>query len=145
MVYGSKIDRRRVLKAMGVGGAVASFPGLMVGADGANAAQTIRTLMWEGYENIVPAPVGYELAPTFMVANEDPINKRGTYDVSVGILGIYSTLYAAGVIQPLDKSRIPNWSLLDAEFTADPLIEQGLDVGVGRIDVVEQWLCQSHQ
>lgn len=122
MMQYRNLDRRTVLGGLGLGGLAAAMP--VVGRR-AQAAQTIRTLMWEGYENIVPAPEGYDLAATFMVANEDPINKKGTYDVSVGILGIYSTLHAAGVMQPLDKSRLPNWSLLDPTFTADPLIMQG--------------------
>ena len=125
MMHRHNLDRRAVLSGMGFLGAATAISGLFVGARCADAAQTIRTLMWEGYENIVPAPVGYELSPTFMVANEDPINKKGTYDISVGILGIYSTLYAAGVMQPLDKSRIPNWSLLDPQFTGEPMIMQG--------------------
>ena len=49
----------------------------------------MRFLVWEGYEVRDPEPTTYEIEPTFMVANEDPINKKGTYDISVGIENIF--------------------------------------------------------
>ena len=82
----------------------------------------MRFLVWEGYEVRDPEPTTYEIEPTFMVANEDPINKKGTYDISVGIENIFPTLQAAGVMQPLDVSRIPNWDQLPAELRNEPLI-----------------------
>ncbi len=121
----SDVNRRELLQIMGVGPATLSMFGLLSMTNSVHAAELIRTLMWEGYEKIHPEPEGYKIVPTFMAANEDPINKRGTYDISVGILGIYPTLHAAGVMQPIDSSRIPNWSLLDPRFTNDPLIMQG--------------------
>ena len=84
--------------------------------------ETVRFLVWEGYEVRDPEPTTYEIEPTFMVANEDPINKKGTYDISVGIENIFPTLQAAGVMQPLDLSRIPNWDQLPAELRNEPLI-----------------------
>ena len=84
--------------------------------------ETVRFLVWEGYEVRDPEPTTYEIEPTFMVANEDPINKKGTYDISVGIENIFPTLQAAGVMQPLDLSRIPNWEQLPAELRNEPLI-----------------------
>ncbi|MEQ8967537.1 MAG: hypothetical protein RID91_17120 [Azospirillaceae bacterium] len=128
MIRDSRFRRRGLLKTAGAGGLVAAAPGVFLGPRLAGAAETVRTLMWEGYEMRVPPAEGYEVQPTFMVANEDPINKRGTYDVSVGILGIFDTLHTAGVMQPLDKARLPNWSLLDPEFVNDPLIVQGGDL-----------------
>ena len=84
--------------------------------------ETVRFLIWEGYEIRDPEPTTYEIEATYMVANEDPINKKGTYDISVGIENIFPTLQAAGVMQPLDVSRIPNWEQLPAELRNEPLI-----------------------
>lgn len=84
--------------------------------------EAVRFLVWEGYEIRDPEPTSYEIEATFMVANEDPINKKGTYDISVGIENIFPTLQAAGVMQPLDVSRIPNWEQLPAELRNEPLI-----------------------
>ena len=84
--------------------------------------ETVRFLVWEGYEVRDPEPTTYEIEPTFMVANEDPINKKGTYDISVGIENIFPTLQAAGVMQPLDVSRIPNWEQLPEDLRNEPLI-----------------------
>ena len=84
--------------------------------------ETVRFLVWEGYEVRDPEPTTYEIEATYMVANEDPINKKGTYDISVGIENIFPTLQAAGVMQPLDVSRIPNWDQLPAELRNEPLI-----------------------
>lgn len=135
MSYG-RLTRRELLRITAAVGSAVALPGLAScggsterrtaestgGGAGANTGGRVRTLMWEGYELREPEPATYELAPTFMVANEDPINKQGSYDISVGIEGIYPTLHTAGVMQSLDHERLTNWSLLDPAFPDDPLI-----------------------
>jgi len=135
MFEAQKLTRRAFLnRAAMVGGAV-SFGSVLAacgsddagggaasaGATGASAAEiqakldaasgSIRTLMWEGYES----PAAFKaisdrinVDAAFMAANEDEINKAGTYDIGCGINGIYPALHSAGVMQPLDVNMLPN-------------------------------------
>lgn len=94
-----------------------------VGGSDAFAGKVVRTLTWEGYELRDPKP-SYTIQQTNMSANEDPINKRGSYDVSVGIEGIYPALFEADVFQPLNLDKIPNLQLLAPIFATAPLIQK---------------------
>ncbi|MEO8423734.1 MAG: ABC transporter substrate-binding protein [Actinomycetota bacterium] len=85
----------------------------------AAATGSIRTLMWEGYEDpaaFKPIADRIKIDAAFMAANEDEINKAGTYEIGCGINGIYPALYAAGVMQPIDVNMIPN---LESVFASD--------------------------
>jgi spermidine/putrescine-binding protein len=114
------VRRLRAVALIGLLALVSSSCGLPFISD--DEPEAIRFLVWEGYEVRDPVPEDYVIEATFMVANEDPINKKGTYDISVGIENIFPTLQAAGVMQPLDLSRIPNWNQLPADLRNEPLI-----------------------
>jgi len=91
----------------------------------AAVAGTIRTLMWEGYE--MPdafSPLGTDITveAAFMAANEDVINKKGTYDIGCGIEGIYPALNAAGVLSAMDTARLPNLTNVIPGFETNELI-----------------------
>ena len=116
------VNRVRVGALVGLLALVASSCGALNLSDSDDEPETVRFLVWEGYEVRDPVPEDYVIEATFMAANEDPINKRGTYDISVGIENIFPTLQAAGVMQPLDLSRIPNWNQLPADLRNEPLI-----------------------
>jgi spermidine/putrescine transport system substrate-binding protein len=92
----------------------------------ATASGTVRTLMWEGYEMpdaFSPLGSGIAVEAAFMAANEDVINKKGTYDIGCGIQGIYPALNAAGVLSAIDTERLPNLSKVIPGFETNPLIE----------------------
>lgn len=93
----------------------------------ASATGTVRTLLWDGYAD----PKAYEpltasgdirLESTVMNSDEDPITKRGTYDVSVGVDGAYPALRQIGLAQPLDADKIEN---LDGVLSSDVMFKPG--------------------
>jgi spermidine/putrescine transport system substrate-binding protein len=78
-------------------------------------SNTVRVLTWEGYA----APSAYgpltakgvKIDPIAMNDdNVDPINKAGQYDIGTTTVGIYPNFIEAGLIQPLDLSRLPNFA-----------------------------------
>lgn len=132
MFEAQRYTRKAILQRAGAAGGLIVMPGILAacgdddeepkqtgGADVKasleNATGTVRTLMWEGYESpkaYRPISDRVEVKAAFMAANEDVINKRKTYDIGVGINGIYPSLQQAGVLQPLDLERIPNMKLV---------------------------------
>ena len=79
----------------------------------AAATGSVRTLLWDGYADpkaYAPllAPGKVTLKSAVMNADEDAITKKGTYDVSVGVDGVYPTFLQTNLDQPLDTELIPN-------------------------------------
>lgn len=108
----------------------------------AKASGTIRTLMWQGYED----PKGFKLIAdrirldaAFKATEEDVITKRGTYDVGEGISNIFPAYFAADILAPLDFALIPNMDgviendlLFDNRVTNTPTlsVRDGIPYGV---------------
>jgi spermidine/putrescine-binding protein len=102
----------------------------------AGAAGTVRTLLWDGYAD----PKAYaalldsgavKLRSTPMASDEDAITKRGSYDVSVGVDGVYPTFQQAGVALPLDPALLPN---TDGLLQSDVMFEPGTTFAPYTID-----------
>jgi len=97
------------------------------GSDVSAATGTVRTLLWDGYAD----PKAYEpltasgnitLESAVMNSDEDPITKKGTYDVSVGVDGAYPAFRQIGLDQPLDAAKIPN---LAGVLSSDVMFKPG--------------------
>lgn len=106
------------------------------GSDISSAAGTVRTLLWDGYAD----PKAYEpltasgditLKSTVMNTDEDPITKKGTYDVSVGVDGAYPAFRDIGLDQPLDPNKIPN---LEGVLTSDVMFKPGTKFAAYTVD-----------
>lgn len=79
------------------------------------------------------SPLGSSITikSAFMAANEDVINKKGSYDIGVGIQGIYPALHSAGVLSAIDTERLPNLKSVMPNFETSPLITyDGKQTGV---------------
>lgn len=79
----------------------------------AAASGTVRTLLWDGYaDSKAYAPLlssgKVTLKSAIQSADEDAITKRGTYDIGVGVDGVYPTFRQADIDQPLDVALLPD-------------------------------------
>jgi spermidine/putrescine-binding protein len=89
----------------------------------AAASDTVRTLLWDGYADpgAYSLPSGVTVKSATMNADEDPIAKKGSYDISVGVDGVYPTFRQIDLAQPLDSDLLPNLSgLLDSDVMFKP-------------------------
>lgn len=125
-----RMSRLELLKKSGALGCGLAFGGLLLGcgddsgsstATASNAVSpedaasrlaaatgTVRGLYWTGYDLGKSAlPAGVDLKHTAMAAIEDPINKRGRYDVGVNVSGLFPQQDQAGAMQPLDLDLLP--------------------------------------
>ena len=105
-------------------------------SDISSATGTVRTLLWDGYAD----PKAYEpltasgnitLKSAVMNTDEDPITKKGTYDVSVGVDGAYPAFRDIGLDQPLDEAKIAN---LDGVLSSDVMFKPGTKFAAYTID-----------
>jgi spermidine/putrescine-binding protein len=132
--WNAPMDRRRMLRRMA---AVSALPlgatllsacgGSASSADLSEASGTVRTLLWDGYADpkaYAPLldPGKIQLKSAVMNSDEDPITKKGTYDVSVGVDGAYPAFRDIGLDQPLDEDKIPN---LDRVLESDVMFKPG--------------------
>jgi spermidine/putrescine transport system substrate-binding protein len=79
-----------------------------------SGSSTVRVLTWEGYAAGAAyrplARLGVKIQAIAMNDdNVDPINKAGQYDIGTTTVGIFPNFIAAGLIQPLDLSLLPNF------------------------------------
>jgi spermidine/putrescine-binding protein len=102
----------------------------------ASASGTVRTLLWDGYAD----PKAYapllasgdvKLASVIMNSDEDPITKKGTYDVSVGVDGAYPAFRTIGLDQALDPDLLPN---LEGVLESDVMFKSGTKFAEYTID-----------
>jgi len=72
----------------------------------ANATGTVNVLCYEGQIFGTP-PKGVTIKQQPMAAVEDPINKKGTYDVSANISALFPQQLQAGVMLPMNLDLLP--------------------------------------
>src|SRR6185312_10068778 len=101
------------------------------------ASGTVEVLTWEGQIYGTP-PKGVNVKSLPMVAVEDPINKKGTYNVGSNISGLFPQQKLAGVMTPIDLDLLPALSetvsysgLVDANKTPLFATVDGTPYGVG--------------
>lgn len=105
----------------------------------AAATGSVKGLYWEGYDlGTLPRGVKVNAAP--MAAIEDPINKKGTYDVGVNVSGLFPQQNQAGVMSPLDLDLVPSLTecvkfpgLVDPNGTPKFATIDGTPYGVGHL------------
>ncbi len=110
------LTRRHLLRnSLALGAATFAGPVLRVASASAATSKTVRVLTWQGYAD--PAAYGpllkrgVKIDPIAMNDdNVDPINKAGQYDIGTTTVGIFPNFIEAGIAQPLDLSRIPNFA-----------------------------------
>jgi spermidine/putrescine-binding protein len=93
-----------------IGSALAGRAGVATASTSRTELETITALLWpvygDGPKKALKGRANVKIVP--MAAVEDPINKRGTYDIGVNVSGLFPTMQQAGLIHELDQSKIPN-------------------------------------
>lgn len=122
------LSRRRMLAGMAAAGGLTAL-GL---PRPALAATTMTWMGWQGYET--PIKTGSFLAdndidfqPTFISSNEEIITKLqagglGRTDIITMYFGYLPLMAEAGLLEPIDPSRIENFSKLVPQFTSQEAI-----------------------
>ena len=141
--WNTTMNRRQMLERMA---AVSALPlgatllsacgGSSSGSDISSATGTVRTLLWDGYADPkaykpLTASGNITLKSAVMNTDEDPITKKGTYDVSVGVDGAYPAFRQIGLDQPLDKDKLAN---LDGVLSSDVMFKSGTKFAAYTVD-----------
>jgi spermidine/putrescine-binding protein len=117
----ASIDRRQFLAAMAAaGGAMA------LGAGPASAETTVNWVGWQGYDEPLKVGTflkdnGISLATTYINSNEEIITRlqaggAGQVDLITIYFGHIPILVGAGLIEPLDESKVPGFADIFPEF-----------------------------
>ena len=117
------ISRRTFSKNM-LATAVLAASGASLPVREALAATQVRWIGWEGYdthfhEGTILADKDIELITTYITSNEEIITKLiagGSFDFSSMYFGYLPLMADAGLLQPIDKSRINNFDKLIKGF-----------------------------
>jgi spermidine/putrescine-binding protein len=127
----SSLSRRGVLQGAAVLGALAAA-GLMPRQ--ARAATTMTWMGWQGYETPIKAGTflkdnDIDFQPTFISSNEEIITKlqaggTGKTDLITMYFGYLPLMAEGGLLEPLDPSRIDQFSDLIPEFTSHQAIRK---------------------
>lgn len=132
------LERLAAVSALPLGATLLSACGgsSSSGDDLSSATGTVRTLLWDGYADPKAyAPLlesgNIKLKSAVMNSDEDPITKKGTYDVSVGVDGAYPAFRDIGLDQPLDADKIPN---LDGVLESDVMFKPGTKFAAYTVD-----------
>ena len=122
--------------SMGVAGTVAALAASTLVPRSAAAATDLKYTGWQGYDEGIDvggwfAQNDINLQPTYITAGNEEIiaaiqaGGKGNMDV-VTPAALYMPFYAkVDLVEPLDVSRIPNYSNLYPEFQHMPILESG--------------------
>ena len=134
----ARISRGRFLKVMGAAGVAGSTLSILAcqpntnpqqGGGGGGDSNQLNFYNWSDYvaKNTIPRfekDFDVEVTQDFYSSNEELLAKLqagGTgYDVIVPSDYMVSIMRKSGVLQKLDKSKIPNFDNLDPDFTGLP-------------------------
>lgn len=142
--WNPRLSRRQLVERMAALSALPLGASLLAACGGgssdeeriASASGTVRTLLWDGYAD----PKAYapllasgdvKLESVIMNSDEDPITKKGTYDVSVGVDGAYPAFRQIGLDQALTPDLLPN---LEGVLESDVMFESGTKFAAYTID-----------
>lgn len=129
----SGLIRVRTLGTLSRRGFAAGLAGLgalaALRAGAARAASTVTFLGWQGYDEPLvydgfTKQNGIELATTYIGNNDEIITKltsggMGTIDIVTPYMGYIPLLVAAGLIDPIDRAKVPNLAQVMPLFLND--------------------------
>jgi spermidine/putrescine transport system substrate-binding protein len=131
LIAGRQLSRRSILKGLAAAGGTAAFSLRSIPAQ---AAITMTWMGWQGYETPITAGTflkdnDIDFQPTFIGSNEEIISKLqaggiGKTDLVSMYFGYLRLMDEAGLIEPIDQSRITNFDKLIAEFTGNEAIRR---------------------
>jgi spermidine/putrescine transport system substrate-binding protein len=134
----SALSRRRLLQG---GAALSGMAAIGLTPRPAHAATTMTWMGWQGYETPILAGTflkdnDIDFQPTFISSNEEIITKLqaggiGRTDLITMYFGYLPLMAEAGLLEPLDPSKIEQFGELIAQFTSQEAIRyQGELYGV---------------
>jgi spermidine/putrescine-binding protein len=140
VTFSSRVTRRRLLAGGAAAGLVAATGAWSAG----DAADALRMLCWQGYDNRdatagFRSASGLEVQADYIGANDEIFTflragGLGSYDIVTPSNGVVAGLVAAGLIQPIDVTRLknaaglfprfaqPDWSVSGGRVYAIPLM-----------------------
>jgi spermidine/putrescine transport system substrate-binding protein len=126
----SALSRRSLLQALAVTPA-----GLALAPTPALASTTMSWMGWQGFETPILTGTFLEdhdidFQPTFVASNEEIITRLqaggiGRTDLVTMYFGYLQLMDEAGLVEPVDQSRIVAWDRLIPEFRDHPAIRNG--------------------
>jgi spermidine/putrescine transport system substrate-binding protein len=129
---GSALSRRRLLQAAGALGGAAVLAGLPHRP--AYAKTTMTWMGWQGYETPILSGSflkdnDIDFQPTFIASNEEIISKLqaggiGKTDLVSMYFGYLGLMDEAGMIEPIDQSKVAPFGQLVPEFTGTEAIRR---------------------
>jgi spermidine/putrescine-binding protein len=148
---GKDLTRRNLLRVAGLAGLGAVAVPLLnacstkgtVGAAGASAsasqspAKTLNFLCWEGYTDKsfadgFTAKYGTQIKSTFIGSNDELVAQltsgAGNFDLISPSVDTTKSLIDAKLVQPLDMSKVPNWSNSYGIFQNNASVKSGTDI-----------------